>query len=131
MCHAVFMLVPIENEKVPSKMRFITGNSIMDIFYIVVASLIAFYFFAKRTYGYWERRNFKTLPNVNYLMGHFKSIFLQKQSFANLMLDLYNQTTEPYIGIYGTYRPILFIRDPELIQSILVKDFNNFVNRGA
>lgn len=112
-------------------MGLIAGNWIMDIFYIVVVLLTAFYFYAKSTYSYWERKNFKTLPNVNYLMGHFKTIFFRKQSFANLMLDLYNQTTEPYVGLYSTFRPILFIRDPELIQSILVKDFNNFVNRGA
>lgn len=112
-------------------MGLITGNWIMDIFCIVVALVTSFYLFAKRSYGYWERRNVKTLPNVNYLMGHFKRIFLRKQSFANLMLDLYNQTTEPFAGIYGIFRPILLVRDPELIQSILVKDFNNFVNRGA
>lgn len=98
---------------------------------MVVALLTAFYIFAIHTYGYWERRNFKTLPNVNYLMGHFRKIFFREQSFAALMLDLYNQTTEPFIGLYSTFRPILFIRDPELIQSILVKDFNHFVNRGA
>lgn len=112
-------------------MDLITGNWIMYIFCIVVALLTAFYFFTKRNYDYWERRNIKTLPNVNYLMGHFKAIFFRERSFANLMLDLYNQTTEPFAGIYGVFRPILLVRDPELIQSILVKDFNNFVNRGA
>lgn len=114
------------------KMAFFTGNWIMDIVYIVIVFFVSlFYFYLKHTYSYWERKHFKTLPNVNYLMGHFKGIFFRKQSFANLMLDLYNQTAEPYVGLYSTFRPILLVRDPELIQSILVKDFNNFMNRGA
>lgn len=111
-------------------MGSITGNWIMDILCIVVALLTAFFLFATHTYRYWERKHFKTLPNVNYLMGHFKTIFMRKQSFANLMLDLYNGTTEPYIGIYGVFRPILFVRDPQLIQNILVRDFTNFSDRG-
>lgn len=112
-------------------MGLITEDWRMDIFYIIAALAAAFYLFARHIYTYWDRKNFKTLPNVSYFMGHFNKVFLQKQSFANFLIDTYNQTTEPFVGIYSSFCPILFIRDPELIRSILVKDFNNFMNRGA
>lgn len=83
------------------------------------------------SYSYWDRKGFKTLSNGHYVVGHFLSIFLQKETIGDFIIRVYNQTTEPYIGFYGVFRPILLVRDPKLIRSILVKDFNNFTDRGV
>ncbi|XP_073811652.1 cytochrome P450 6g1-like [Musca autumnalis] len=40
-------------------------------------------------------------------------------------------TDAPVVGIYGLYKPSLLIREPELIKSILIKDFDRFCNRVA
>lgn len=111
-------------------MGSITENWKMDFLFFVLTLVTVYFLFAKFVYSYWERKNFKTLPNVNYFVGHLKSNLLLEKSFTNLILDLYKQTTEPFIGMYGIFYPILFVRDPVLIQSILVKDFNNFASRG-
>ncbi|XP_049964265.1 cytochrome P450 6k1-like [Schistocerca serialis cubense] len=37
---------------------------------------------------------------------------------------------ERYVGFYGFRRPLLLIRDPELIRHVLVKDFGTFHERG-
>lgn len=46
------------------------------------------------------------------------------------MQKIYNSTTDPFVPIYGILRPILIIRDPELIRLILIKDFVHFTDRG-
>lgn len=45
--------------------------------------------------------------------------------------ELYDQTDEPVIGVYSLFQPQLFIRDPTLIRSILIKDFQHFTDRGV
>ena len=42
---------------------------------------------------------------------------------------LYKSSNEPFVGIYSILRPMLLVRDPELIQTILIKDFANFSDR--
>lgn len=112
-------------------MAFITDSWKIDILALVIGFLTLIYIFLKRTYSYWERRGFKTLPNVNIFLGHFKATFALNESIGLFFLRVYRSTTEPFLGVYGVLRPILFIRDPELIRTILIKDFAHFSDRGV
>lgn len=110
-------------------MCLLTESWKSDNFLLLLGVLTVFYWILKRKYTYWDRRGFKTVPNVGYLLGHFKKLFIDRISFGDFTRFLYNSTDEPFIGIYGIFRPILLVRDPELIQSILVKDFSHFTDR--
>lgn len=96
---------------------------------IVVFAII--YLFIKQTYSHWNRKGFKTFSNVHPLFGHFKGTFAQYESMGQFFWRVRKNTNEPFIGVYGLLRPILFIRDPELIRTILIKDFTHFSNRGV
>lgn len=96
---------------------------------VLVAALALCYFYIKRAYSYWDRKGFKVLPGVNYLFGHFKIIFFENLFIGDVLNNFYRATTEPFIGIYASCRPILLVRDPKLIQSILIKDFSYFTDR--
>ncbi|XP_059608083.1 cytochrome P450 6g1-like [Phlebotomus argentipes] len=66
------------------------------------------------------------------LIGVIKNVLLNKTSFAQLFLDLYNHPKtrkDAVTGFYFFHKPCLLIRDPELIKRILVKDFNQFMDR--
>lgn len=112
-------------------MALLTSSWKTDLLYCVIGLITVFYFTGKYLHSYWKRKGFKTLSGGNLLFGHFKLMFLQKESFGDFVKRIYDETTEPFIGIYGVYRPILFLRDPELIRSILVKDFSSFADRGV
>lgn len=46
------------------------------------------------------------------------------------MCDAYfDKGSEPISGLYFFHKPVLMIRERELIKRILVKDFNYFTNR--
>lgn len=105
-----------------------------DIFaYIVAIVLVLFataYILVKYTYLYWQRRGIKYLQ-PRFPFGNLEQSFLQKRSNAEDYDALYKQTTEPFIGVFGVFQPILLARDPEFIRNILIKDFQHFVNRGV
>lgn len=111
-------------------MAILTESWTTDLFYCVISLITAFYLLARYVYSYWKRKGFKTLAGDNILFGHFRLPFTQKESFADFIERIYKETTEPFIGIYGIFRPILLVRDPELIRKILVKDFSSFSDRG-
>ncbi|BFZ16365.1 hypothetical protein BsWGS_19404 [Bradybaena similaris] len=67
-------------------------------------------------------------PPASRLLGHFGDS-LKKGIFTNQM-ELYNLYKDK--KVYGTYdasHPVLNVRDPDMIKEIMVKSFNNFVNR--
>lgn len=95
---------------------------------LVLASL---YIWSKKHYYYWRRKN---VPNIepNLIFGNFKEMLTMSSCAADHLKNLYNHpnaTDEPIVGMYILSKPALLIREPEVIKSILVKDFNKFSNR--
>lgn len=112
-------------------MALLTDSWKLDALALLIGLITLAYFYAKRTYSYWERKGFTYVPDFNYVFGHFKSSFTQQENLGMVLLRIYNSTKEPFIGIYSIFRPILMIRDTELVRNILIKDFNNFTDRGV
>lgn len=112
-------------------MAVLSASWTIDILTLLLGLVIVFFLYAKQTYTYWEREGFQQFSGVNYLFGHFTATFLRKEFIAEPVTKIYNGTTEPFIGIYSLLKPILLIREPELIRSVLVKDFSHFTDRGV
>lgn len=96
----------------------------------LVGAVVAFYVFARHTYSYWERKGIPSIPGASYLFGHLRPVLLQQTAMPYHIIRLYNSTSERFIGMYGLFRPILLVRDPELVQNIMIKDFGHFTDRG-
>jgi len=47
----------------------------------------------------------------------------------NLKQIYEEHSDKPYVGIFSFDKPILLIRDAELVKNILVKDFQYFIDR--
>lgn len=53
------------------------------------------------------------------------------KSIGEVFSDLYfKHKKNPYIGMWMMFRPALLVNDPELIKTIVVKDFASFQDRG-
>lgn len=98
---------------------------------LLIAVFTLLYLFLKRIYTYWERHGFKTYAGVSLLFGHFKETLRQKESMGHFFTRVYRSTTEPFLGVYGFMRPMLLINDPELVQTIFIKDFAHFSDRNV
>lgn len=109
-------------------MLSLTENWTFGVATILFGALAFVYLLYKQTY--WERNGFKVLPGRNCLFGHFKETVLRRSFIGDVVTALYNSTNEAFIGIYGIFCPVLLVRDPALIRSILIKDFAHFTDRG-
>nr|CAD7434716.1 unnamed protein product [Timema monikensis] len=91
--------------------------------------LLKIYWFTTARHDHWIKRGIafvKPLP----FFGNLKDVVFLKSSRGEVMKDLYNKLEgEPFGGVFFFSNPILIVRDPELIKSILVKDFSHFQNR--
>ncbi|XP_055692336.1 cytochrome P450 6g1-like [Lutzomyia longipalpis] len=80
---------------------------------------------------------FWTSKGVSYvagppLVGVISNVLLNKTSFSQLFLDLYNHPKtkkDAVTGFYFFHKACLLVRHPKLFKRILVKDFNQFPDR--
>lgn len=46
-----------------------------------------------------------------------------------MVSDLYNLSSERFVGVYTSLRPVLLIRDPTIIKDMAIKNFHHFDRR--
>lgn len=110
-------------------MVLFSDSWIIDLSLLFISILALFYWFGKHRYTYWERKGFKSYANPHFLFGHFKPTFTQSKNIGELTTQISNYMKLPFVGIYGIFRPILMVCDPQAIRNILIKDFQYFTDR--
>lgn len=61
------------------------------------------------------------------LLGNMASVFFRRLSMAETVAKFYKRfSNTKYFGIYNFMTPIFVIRDPDLINTIAIKNFDNF-----
>ncbi|EDW77075.1 Cyp6g1 ortholog [Drosophila willistoni] len=98
---------------------------------LIAAGLGAIYLWFQRNHSYWQRKGLPYIPPTP-IIGNTKAVFKLENSFGLHLSEIYNDPrmkNEAVVGMYSINKPGLVIRDPELVKSILIKDFNRFHNR--
>ncbi|XP_046660378.1 probable cytochrome P450 6a14 [Homalodisca vitripennis] len=96
-------------------------------FFLLLLWLI--YWYLTKNYDYWDRRG---VPNIKpqFPFGSMRETMLSKTFFGKAHDNFYNQfPNKRFYGIVEFRRPVLVLKDPELIKRIMVKDFQSFVDR--
>lgn len=101
-------------------------TTVLSIITVITTTV---YFYCKYKLNYWKRRGIQQLRKPNLLFGHFDNAILFKSPPGFYLGQLYKKTELPYVGFYIFHKPILLVRDPEIIKQILIKDFHNFSDR--
>lgn len=104
-------------------------KSLATILSTITIIITILYFYCKYKLSYWKRCGIQQLKKPNLLFGHFKDAILFKNPSGFYLGQLYKKTELPFIGFYIFHKPLLLVRDPEIIKQILIKDFNNFSDR--
>ncbi|KAI2474281.1 hypothetical protein C4B38_000350, partial [Diabrotica virgifera virgifera] len=84
--------------------------------------------YVTREFNYWKKRgvyNSKPIP----FFGSLYDVATFKLTLFELLKKLYDETEEPYFGMFIFDKPVLVIKSPKLIKDILIKDFNTFCDR--
>ncbi|XP_076241485.1 cytochrome P450 6a2-like [Calliopsis andreniformis] len=104
--------------------------AIIEIFCGILVACLAFYYYLVNKYDFWTKRGIRG-PKPIPLFGTFKDVLLSKISISDHMADLYKKYKhEPMIGLFMRRQLVMGIHDPDLIKTILIKDFATFSNRG-
>lgn len=110
-------------------MSLLTASWILDLIFVLTSIIGLIYFYYQKQFRIWPERNvphFKpTFPFGNAGgMGVTKSIGIT-------IKEIYDATKgEKYFGFWNLFRPMLLIRDLDLVKTVFVKDFMNFHDRG-
>ncbi|XP_067009334.2 probable cytochrome P450 6a14 [Anabrus simplex] len=87
------------------------------------------FWYYSQAYKYWKNRG---IPYVEPEMffGNTKEFFLMRTPFAQTFEKLYQKLQgHNYGGVFSLLKPILLLRDPELIKNFMIKDFSHFHDR--
>ncbi|XP_076545505.1 cytochrome P450 6a2-like [Osmia lignaria lignaria] len=96
----------------------------------IAALLFAFYYYSTANFNYWKDRGVvgpKPLP----FFGNTKDLMFATVSMPEFSKDVYlKYKDERIVGLFMQRSPVIFLKDPELIKDVLIKDFSKFSDRG-
>ncbi|CAL4111727.1 unnamed protein product, partial [Meganyctiphanes norvegica] len=80
--------------------------------------------------GYWRKLGIITADGSLPILGHFFT-FMDTKKLAWEFLDsnYVRYKESKYFGSYFFWSPNLIITDPEVVKSVMIKDFDHFVDR--
>ncbi|KAL5240684.1 hypothetical protein ACI65C_008094 [Semiaphis heraclei] len=96
----------------------------------LIAVFASFYYYSTSTYDKWRKLNIPYIPPLP-LFGNTIRMMLRLEHPIDMFDRFYNSF--PDVKLFGFYQmrdPMLLVRDPELINAILVKDFSYFTDHG-
>lgn len=100
---------------------------------LVIPALILFaYYYGTRTYDYWKLKGIPYVkPKFPFLGNSAVSAFslMPGHAYQQMIYDFFKG--HRFGGVFRFTKPALFLRDPLLIESVLIKDFTSFYNRGT
>ncbi|OAD56571.1 putative cytochrome P450 6a14 [Eufriesea mexicana] len=96
---------------------------------LAVTLLVLLYYYSKSKLEYWHKRGIKG-PKPLPFVGNFKDVYLGKACVNECFEKAYYKfRDEPVVGLYVGHKPLLLLRDPDIIKTVLIKDFPVFVDR--
>ncbi|KAG5681318.1 hypothetical protein PVAND_010767 [Polypedilum vanderplanki] len=103
----------------------------MEIFLVLLFVFCCLaYYLNNFLFNYWKRRNFPQAKTQKFFFGNAELMLKGKRSFGDIFTDLYQlYKNERFIGVYLSYRPVILVNDPVIIQDIMIRNFNSFHDR--
>jgi hypothetical protein len=105
------------------------GSLIFVLIVSLSAIFIALYLYSIRNFKFWQKLGIPYVKPTPFV-GNLKECAFQRVNIGKHLQQIYEQHSDkPYVGIFSFDKPILLVRDLELVKNIMVKDFQNFINR--
>ncbi|XP_020280583.1 cytochrome P450 9e2-like [Pseudomyrmex gracilis] len=105
----------------------------MDVWILlaILAGTIAVYYYFFKDLNYFKKHGVLYMPPLP-IVGNMGPVFFRQLSLAELSQKAYNLNRDAkYIGLFDGMNPIVMIRDPELIKTVGVKQFESFTDHRA
>lgn len=110
-------------------MGLLFESNILDILVAIVTVAYLVYVYFSNAHSYWKDRGVP-YKKPTFIFGNMKGQFLGTKQFSSIHSEIYNEAPDSkVIGFFDFKTPNLMIRDPWLIQQLLIKEFSNFHDR--
>lgn len=105
----------------------------MFIIFIILILIIIYYIhtYYEKSFLFWKKNNVPYLQPT-FPFGNVTQLLFHQKAFGGYFNDLYNSFKNrgyKYGGCYFGTVPVLIIASPNLVRSVLTKDFNHFLDR--
>ncbi|XP_037815467.1 LOW QUALITY PROTEIN: cytochrome P450 6A1-like [Lucilia sericata] len=102
----------------------------LSLFYPIIAVVTAALYFIKRNLNYWKDQGIPT-EKPHFLWGNIKGLRTHYH-IGDIAANYYKKFkgSGPFAGLLFIQRPAVVLLDKNLIKNVLIKDFNNFIDRG-
>lgn len=108
-----------------------TWFQLLNVYSFLACAIALLWYYSRSTYNYWRKLNVKFLPPIP-LVGNMGSFIFGQKAFHETLDDIYKGLyDEPYGGTFQLRDPQLIVKDPQLIATLLVKDFGSFHDRAT
>ncbi|XP_026810291.1 probable cytochrome P450 6a13 [Rhopalosiphum maidis] len=108
-----------------------TANWWTNVITLCTIIVTVTYYFSVSTFKKWEKLNVPYVRPITPLFGNFLNVVVGKYHPLELYNKIYYELAgHRYGGLFQMRTPYLMIRDPEIINDVLIKDFSTFSNRG-
>ncbi|CAG9766537.1 unnamed protein product [Ceutorhynchus assimilis] len=94
----------------------------------VTVILVLIIFLIRYNLGYWKRKGVPG-PKPWPIIGNIGSNLIGKMTMGEAIGEIYRKYEGyPFAGLFRATKPVLLLRDPDLVHRVLVKDFKSFSN---
>lgn len=93
---------------------------------LALVAVAALYYYVKGLKTFFKDRGIPEVKSFP-VLGNMWKVFIQRSNIAEAVKEIYNDNPKArYIGMFEFTTPLVMIRDPELIKSVTVKNFDHF-----
>ena len=91
--------------------------------------LLCFYLYLK--HNHWKRNGIPTVKGCIPIMGHLLPLITGKMNFAKFIQGAYKEYKDySMVGMYKGIMPMLLVRDPNVVKTVLQSNFTSFHENG-
>nr|QIU80473.1 cytochrome P450 monooxygenase CYP6CY24 [Aphis gossypii] len=110
---------------------YLTNLLIDNITYVnLIVVFTTIYYYTTSTYDKWRKLNIPYVPPVPLFGNVFKIMTKLEHPIDGFGKIYYSYPNAKLLGYFQMREPMLMVREPELINTILVKDFSYFTDHG-
>ncbi|XP_049285221.1 probable cytochrome P450 6a14 isoform X3 [Anopheles funestus] len=102
----------------------------MEVWLLLLLAVTLLYYYVRRRFNYWRDKGIPQLdPSIP--LGNMNGVGT-KRSINDMLNEAYLRFRgqSSVVGLYFLISPVLIVTDLDLVKQVLVKDFNQFHDRG-
>lgn len=98
---------------------------------LVIGAVVLLTVYLIKKYTYWKRRGIPTAKGIIPFLGNMLPVLALRCSYLSYNVQLYDDYKKlSMVGYYKFLKPVLLIREPQLVKTVMQGNFSSFSDTG-